>query len=167
MTTNLNIIIRNRNAAFAEVVKETNFWNVISIRSPDEKNGKEPIDFAIKKCKDILILEFDDIQNHIDGYTKPTKEPIVKAINWAKDKQDILVHCHAGISRSSAMAYLICCDRYKDPSKAIKILDPKYHWPNTLIVKLGSEILNNKEVWKTFIDWRSENIKKTNGEIIL
>jgi len=167
MSTNFNIIIRSRNAAFVEVVKTPNFWSVISIRSPDEKNGKEPIDFAKSKCKDLLILEFDDINKPISGYIEPTKDPLIKAITWAKDKENILVHCHAGISRSSATAYLITCDKLKDPNKAIKILDSKYHWPNILMVKLGSQILNSPAVLDTFTVWQNDVKEKTKDTIIL
>ncbi|WP_366535685.1 hypothetical protein, partial [Streptococcus pneumoniae] len=82
----------------------------------------------------------------------PTKEHVTKAINWCQDKENIMFACHMGISRSSAMAYVCACNEF-DPEDAIGVLKLGYHTPNQLIVKLGSEILENKKVWLTYLEW--------------
>ena len=70
-------------------------------------------------------------------------------LKWSKDKNDILVHCKAGKSRSAAIAYLIECLE-KSPEEAIKILDPKFHIPNELIVWHGMKIFDNQKIYEVF-----------------
>jgi hypothetical protein len=60
-----------------------------------------------------LVLRFDDISIPMDGYIEPNEVDIKRALSFADKIGDgpLLVHCHAGISRSSAIALAIIAER--------------------------------------------------------
>jgi predicted protein tyrosine phosphatase len=59
-----------------------------------------------------LILSVDDISLPMDGYTCPADEHVAKLIEfvgrWDR-AAPMVVHCYAGISRSTAAAYTAAC----------------------------------------------------------
>ena len=57
-----------------------------------------------------------------------------------------------GISRSSAIAYLIACTRMPE-KKALEMLDYSNHYPNRHIVYLGASILGRESVYRECMDW--------------
>jgi predicted protein tyrosine phosphatase len=59
-----------------------------------------------------LILGMDDITGPIEGYVLPAGEHVAKLIEFVRgwDRATPLVmHCYAGISRSTAAAYVAAC----------------------------------------------------------
>jgi predicted protein tyrosine phosphatase len=59
-----------------------------------------------------LILPMDDIVAPMDGYTAPGDEQVQQLIHFAgawDRKAPMIVHCFAGISRSTAGAYVAAC----------------------------------------------------------
>jgi predicted protein tyrosine phosphatase len=58
---------------------------------------------------DQLVLKFDDISVPMDGCIEPNESHIARALSFADKIGDgsLLIHCHAGISRSSAIALAI------------------------------------------------------------
>jgi predicted protein tyrosine phosphatase len=59
-----------------------------------------------------LILGFDDIAEPMDGYIHPADEHVAQLIafvrNWNRTRP-MVVHCFAGISRSTAGAFVAAC----------------------------------------------------------
>jgi predicted protein tyrosine phosphatase len=59
-----------------------------------------------------LILGMDDIALPIDGYTHPAEEHVVELIEFVQRwdrRAPIVMHCYAGISRSTAGAFITAC----------------------------------------------------------
>ena len=59
-----------------------------------------------------LILGMDDIAAPIDGYTHPAEEHVVELIEFVQRwdrRAPLVMHCYAGISRSTAGAYVAAC----------------------------------------------------------
>ena len=59
-----------------------------------------------------LILGLDDITAPMDGYIMPCEEHIDKLNDFVRDwelARPLVVHCYAGISRSTAAAYVAAC----------------------------------------------------------
>ena len=59
-----------------------------------------------------LILGMDDITSPLDGYTHPAEEHVVELVEFVRrwDRSAPLVmHCYAGISRSTAGAFISAC----------------------------------------------------------
>ncbi len=106
-----------------------------------------------------LELKFDDVHIPSIHYVAPTHEDIERILDFGKtltENDTLLVHCHAGISRSTAAAALILFQAYPE-IPANKIFDRigkirPIAYPNTLILELGGYILGRQkeimQAWK-------------------
>jgi predicted protein tyrosine phosphatase len=103
----------------------------------------------------MLHLEFDDCVAPRRKRRLPTAEDVRQALEWAEQSADLVVACHAGVSRSAALAYVIRC-RDWSPRRALQILNRGRHRPNALIVRLGAELLDDPRVYDTYAAWISE-----------
>ena len=59
-----------------------------------------------------LILGMDDIAGPIEGYTHPAEEHVIDLIEFVRKWNrgaPLVVHCYAGISRSTAGAFITAC----------------------------------------------------------
>jgi predicted protein tyrosine phosphatase len=59
-----------------------------------------------------LVLSVDDITMPMDGYTLPANDHVQRLINFVTTwdrKTPMVMHCFAGISRSTAAAYVAAC----------------------------------------------------------
>lgn len=151
--------------------RSTYLLNFNNKKIPTILLGKDDADRFIEIDKpNILHMIFDDIYGIKDDYKKrleylskhinerlifPTRLHVEKALTWAKDKDELVSCCQAGVSRSSAIGFLISC-KYNGIDNAVNLLDKRLHYPNDLIIKLGSEILNDIKIWSTYQDWINE-----------
>ena len=143
--------IASQENAVLEIKANPGKWNVISIR--DSHSNYCPVDEIQHLCKDLFRVKFDDVYSdrYKTKYQKlATLEDIENIIEFANGKENILVHCFAGVSRSSAVAYVICCTR-ESPWDAIQKLNLENHLPNDHVVRLGAKLLKNPDIWKAFI----------------
>ncbi len=117
----------------------------------------EYLDSKEEVFRKIIVSQMDDIMTSgvdIEGKMGPTDNSVADILLKAGISGDVIVHCTGGISRSSAIAYLIACRRTGKPTEAIKILNPKIHWPNDTIVKIGAKIFGDEEIKHTYDRWR-------------
>ena len=59
-----------------------------------------------------LILGMDDIMMPMDGYTHPAEEHVhdlIKFVQRWDRRAPVVIHCYAGISRSTAAAFITLC----------------------------------------------------------
>jgi predicted protein tyrosine phosphatase len=59
-----------------------------------------------------LILGMDDISEPLEGYTAPAQEHVSKLLDFVRSwdrATPLVMHCYAGISRSTAGAYTAAC----------------------------------------------------------
>ena len=59
-----------------------------------------------------LLLDMDDISSPIDGYVLPGEEHVAKLVDFVTQwdrAAPLVVHCYAGISRSTAGAFITAC----------------------------------------------------------
>ena len=153
MKKNIDITIWNFEDLARQIKEHPTGFNIVSIRSSDLPQSKfDVFTECSSNYEDMTVECFDDITAPRDGYIVPTQEHIRRILKWAMDKERIAVHCTAGISRSSAIAYLIACHR-SSPKQALKVLDPEKHSPNRLILYLGMEILGDESVMTEFAEW--------------
>lgn len=98
------------------------------------------------------VFEFGDTTR---GPYAPKIEDIREAVMWGAEQEDLLVHCHAGMSRSTATAWGISIARGADPLDsflALKDAHPVDSWgkrsfiPNALIVKHLVKIFNIEDL---------------------
>ena len=99
------------------------------------------------------VFEFGDTTR---GPSAPQLRDIEEAVFWGAEQDDLLVHCHAGMSRSTATAWGISIARGADPLDSFLALKEAHpvdkHWgkrdfiPNPLIVKHLVKIFNLDEL---------------------
>jgi len=104
-------------------------------------------------CADVppdrrLILKFHDIVNVSPGLVMPSRGTVQGILDFGRgwDRQaPMLIHCFAGISRSTAAAYILACSLAEpgseaDLAKRLRALSPSAT-PNILMVALADNIL--------------------------
>jgi predicted protein tyrosine phosphatase len=98
-----------------------------------------------------LLLDMDDITVELDGYVPPSEEHVEKLIDFVTrwDRAaPIVVHCYAGISRSTAGAFIAACalNPGRDEmtiAKCIRDSSPTAI-PNIRLVKLADKMLGRR-----------------------
>ena len=95
-----------------------------------------------------LRVQMDDITAHTDGFVAPNDAHIVQVLDFVRGwdrSAPLVVHCYAGISRSTASAFAAACmlnpDRdERDIAQRIRAASP-IAAPNRLIVTLADKAL--------------------------
>lgn len=124
---------------------EHNKYNIVSICTFPKP--------TFRRAKSVCQRIFHDIQREEKGLILCNKWHLETILDYARTKYDeaMLVHCHAGISRSSAVTYLILLDWLKSNNhenpveEALTLLigvkDYNLIYPNKYIIGLGMHIL--------------------------
>jgi len=71
---------------------------------------------------DHKVVSFDDITFEWSGSLAPTFELVTEAVEWGAGRSNLLVHCHAGMSRSTSTAWGIAIANGFDPQQAYDLL---------------------------------------------
>lgn len=149
------IQIMSRRAA-ARAIRLDPDYPIIAIGETYNNDVDEMITSVAKNC---LCLKFEDIEHERVGYDTAKEDHIRQAIEWAKDKDKLIVACRAGISRSSAIAYLVASSKF-GPQEAVKILNMEIHQPNRLVVSLGAKVLGSDRINEVLDDWMKDLYSK-------
>ena len=120
------------------------YSGVITIEEPD---AEDPFRTDVVPQ---LVLQFHDIDMTTQGYVEPEPEHVQQALTFARETDgSLLVHCRAGVSRSTAIALAIAADRLGagNERQACEWLikrHPKAQ-PNRLVVFHADELLMRKQ----------------------
>jgi predicted protein tyrosine phosphatase len=95
-----------------------------------------------------LLLDMDDITDPIEGYVAPAEEHVGELLRFVRAwprAAPLVVHCYAGISRSTAGAFVTACalNPKRDETKiarALRDASPTA-MPNIRIVSLADRLL--------------------------
>ena len=126
--------------------------HVLSILDPDQP---EPEAFGAYGEHARLELKFHDIIEETPGFRAPQPEDVAKMLEFGRDilrdpenLRHLLVHCHMGISRSTAAMALLLAQALPDAPASevmahiVRIRDKA--WPNLRILIFGEEQLGRK-----------------------
>jgi predicted protein tyrosine phosphatase len=127
------------------------FTEVISISDAylEEEGGYERRIKAYFPKARAIFSYFDDIDYQTeDG---PREDEISRLLDFSREftlADKILIHCRAGVSRSTAMAYAVVCQHTKPGQEKrafayICKIRPQL-FPNRLVVKMADQILKRK-----------------------
>jgi len=95
-----------------------------------------------------LMISMDDINEPAEGFVAPSNEHVERALAFVR-KWDraapLVIHCYAGISRSTASAFMTVCalNPHRDElsiARQIRAASPSA-FPNRLIVSLADKAL--------------------------
>jgi predicted protein tyrosine phosphatase len=98
-----------------------------------------------------LRVQMDDITEHMDGFLAPSDSHIEQVLNFVRGwdrNAPLVVHCYAGISRSTASAFAAACmlNPHRDEisiARQIRAASPIAS-PNRLIVSLADRALGRE-----------------------
>ena len=96
-----------------------------------------------------LVISMDDITEIADGFTAPALEHIERVLDFGRNwdrTAPMVIHCYAGISRSTASAFAVACalnpNRSElDIARQIRSASGIAH-PNRLIVTHADRLLS-------------------------
>lgn len=109
------------------------------------------------------VWTFDDVEDDRYG---PQLNQVEEMVFWGAQHEDVLVHCHAGISRSTATAWGIAIAKGLDPYDSLKSLyeahpqdsgypQKRMFCPNGLLVRHLQDVFSDQSL----IDIRYEVLK--------
>jgi len=95
-------------ARLHDTVRETGARHVVTLIK-DISLVHRPATIA---AENHLLLDMDDITDHIEGYVAPAEEHVGDLLRFVRAwprEAPLVVHCYAGISRSTAGAFVTAC----------------------------------------------------------
>jgi predicted protein tyrosine phosphatase len=120
---------------------------LLSFLGPNSPDPPELAEFAPHRR---LILRFHDVIEAQPGQIAPTREDVERFLIFDREvskapEAHMLVHCRAGVSRSTAAATLILIQAHPEwPASAaldaVVAIRPRA-WPNLLILEFGDAVL--------------------------
>ena len=134
-------------AALPETVKATGASHVLTVMARvDQVQRPETVLEA-----NHLRVQVDDIVEHMDGFVAPSEIHVEKVLNFVRGwdrRAPLVVHCYAGISRSTASAFAAACmlNPHRDEiaiARQIRAASPIAQ-PNRLIVGLADKALGRE-----------------------
>ena len=117
-------------------------FDLLTLLSP----GHEGEDHRAVACDRHLELSFHDITETMPGLVAPDRAIIQAILDFGRGARDnkMLIHCWAGISRSSAAAYVIACDCNpgfeRNIAEELRRRAPSVT-PNRLMVSVADDLL--------------------------
>ena len=161
------VSVCSRDVAVSKLRMSNRKLNVISIQ---EATGRDEalMDALGQHAKNYIVLKFSDVEDdnlHMQQTHSelvwPEREDVVKALDFAQEhiQDGIIVHCTAGVSRSTAVAYAILCSLSLPPAMALEILyeDNPSMWPNDRLTRIASEYLRIPGMVVMLDEWKEEH----------
>ena len=131
-------------AALPDTVKATGASHVLTVMANVDQ-VQRPVSVLPANH---LKVAMDDITEQVDGFVAPSEQHIEKVLAFVRGwdrNAPLVVHCYAGISRSTASAFAAACmlNPHKDEisiARQIRAASPIAS-PNRLIVSLADKVL--------------------------
>jgi predicted protein tyrosine phosphatase len=131
-------------AALPDTVKATGASHVLTVMANVEQ-VQRPVSVLPANH---LKVSMDDITEQIDGFVAPSEQHIEKVLAFVRGwdrSAPMVVHCYAGISRSTASAFMAACalNPHRDEISIAKQIRAAsaIAQPNRLIVSLADKVL--------------------------
>jgi predicted protein tyrosine phosphatase len=95
-------------ARVAETVRTTGARSLVTLINVDTMVSR-PAEIDAERH---LFIGMSDITEPLDGHVLPAEQHVGKLIAFAESwdrNEPLVIHCHAGVSRSTAAAFIIAC----------------------------------------------------------
>ncbi len=153
-------------SALGSVAARLHRYDLLTLLSPDYPET----DWSALACDRHLRLAFHDIVEPTPGLTAPDRDMMQAVLDFGRNggrQHALLIHCWAGISRSSAAAFAIACDRNpgfeRDIAAELRRRAPSAT-PNRLMVRLADDLLQRDGRMIEAIDGIGRGAEAREGE---
>jgi predicted protein tyrosine phosphatase len=153
-------------SALSTVTTQLQNYDLLTLLSP----GHPETDWSALACERHIRLAFHDIVEPMPGLTAPDRNIMQAVLDFGRNSENqraLLVHCWAGISRSSAAAFAIACDRNpgfeRDIAIELRRRSPSAT-PNRLMVRLADDLLARHGLMVEAIDSIGRGAEAREGE---
>jgi predicted protein tyrosine phosphatase len=152
-------------SALGSVTAKLPAYDLLTLLSPDHP----PADWGAFACGLHLRLAFHDIIEPVPGLVAPDRDMMQAVLDFGRSEHHraLLIHCWAGISRSSAAAFAIACDRNpgfeRDIASELRRRSPSAT-PNRLMVRLADDLLERNGCMVAAIDAIGRGAEAREGE---
>jgi predicted protein tyrosine phosphatase len=134
-------------AALPDIVKVTGASHVLTVMANVDQVQRPASVLEANHLK----VAMDDITEQLDGFVAPSESHIEQVLNFVRGwdrSAPLVVHCYAGISRSTASAFAAACalNPHRDEisiARQIRQASPSA-FPNRLIVTLADKALGRE-----------------------
>ena len=134
-------------AALPETVRATGASHVLTVMANIDQVQRPASVLEANHLK----VSMDDITQEMDGFLAPSQEHIERVLNFVRSWDrgaPLVVHCYAGISRSTASAFAAACmlNPHRNEisiARQIRAASPIAQ-PNRLIVSLADKALGRE-----------------------
>jgi predicted protein tyrosine phosphatase len=134
-------------AALPDTVKATGASHILTVMANVDQVRRPASVLAANH----LRVQMDDITEQIDGFVAPSEAHVEKVLDFVRNwdrSAPMVVHCYAGISRSTASAFAAACmlNPHRDEAaiaRQIRAASPIAS-PNRLIVGLADKVLGRE-----------------------
>ena len=131
-------------SALPDTVKATGASHILTVMAKVDQVQRPASVLEINH----LRVQVDDITEHMDGFVVPSETHIEQILSFVRSWDrgaPLVVHCYAGISRSTASAFAAACmlNPHRDEiaiARQIRAASPIAQ-PNRLIVSLADKAL--------------------------
>ena len=131
-------------AALPEIVKMTGASHVLTVMGNVDQVQRPASVLAANHLK----VSIDDITEPMEGYVAPSEAHVEQVLNFVRGwdrNAPMVIHCYAGVSRSTASAFAAACllNPHRDEmeiARKIRAASPIAS-PNRLIVSLADKAL--------------------------
>jgi predicted protein tyrosine phosphatase len=131
-------------AALPEIVRLTGASHVLTVMAKVDQVERP----ASVRPENHLKIAFDDITEPMDGFVAPNAEHVEQVLSFVRSWDrgaPLVIHCYAGVSRSTASAFAAACalNPHRDEmtiARQIRAASPIAN-PNRLIVSLADKAL--------------------------
>jgi predicted protein tyrosine phosphatase len=132
--------------AVARLVSEQGVSHVLGCLGPESPHPELGLDNQRH-----LRLTFHDILDEMEGFQAPTRDHVTQIIDFVEDwgrSGKLLIHCFAGISRSTASAFTAMCMLNPQEDESVLAQELRRHSavasPNLRMVRFADEILGRR-----------------------
>ncbi|HXL13817.1 MAG TPA: protein tyrosine phosphatase [Bradyrhizobium sp.] len=134
-------------AALPDTVKTTGASHILTVMANVDQVQRPASVLEVNHLK----VSMDDITEQMDGFVAPCDAHIERVLNFVRGwdrSAPLVVHCYAGISRSTASAFAAACalNPHRDEmsiARQIRQASPTA-FPNRLIVTLADKALGRE-----------------------
>lgn len=129
-------------------LKRRGFAGVITIEDPHARAARQ-LRFHSDPHPAQLVLQFEDLDAEREGIRTPLTSDVAQALDFARTVGGpLLIHCFAGVSRSTAIALSIIASRHpagaeRQALEALLAIAPQAV-PNLLVIRHADDLLRRQ-----------------------